>query len=45
MLVPLFIMGAAYQLYFTVVVLWRMKLEIDRKKLAVMRQMAMESEG
>jgi len=41
MLVPLFIMGAAYQLYFMVVVLWRMKLEISARKVDVMRRTAM----
>lgn len=45
MLLPLLLMGLAYQLYFGVVVLWRMKLEIDRKKLAVLRQAAMQSEA
>lgn len=44
MLLPLLLMGLAYQLYFGVVVLWRMKLEIDKKKLAVMRQAAMRGE-
>jgi len=45
MLMPLFILGIAYQLYFTVVILWRMKLEINKKKIDVMRQIAAASEG
>lgn len=39
MLIPLLIMGLAYTLYFGVVVLWRMKLEINRRKIAAMRQL------
>lgn len=42
MLIPLYVMGAAYQLYFAVVVLWRMKLEINRRKINVMGQLAAE---
>jgi heme exporter protein C len=45
MLVPLFLMAAAYQFYFVVVVLWRMKMEIDQKKLQVMRRMAMQDDN
>jgi len=45
MLVPLFILGIAYQLYFGVVLLWRMKFEINKRKIDVMRQMAMSSEN
>jgi len=41
MLTPLLIMGIAYQLYFLVVVLWRMKLEINNRKIDVMRQAVM----
>jgi len=43
MLKPLFIMGIAYQLYFMVLVLWRMKLEINKRKINVMRQIAITS--
>ncbi|MEX0300021.1 MAG: heme ABC transporter permease [Kordiimonas sp.] len=42
MLTPLLIMGVAYQLYFLVVVLWRMKLEINNRKIDVMRQATAE---
>lgn len=42
MLTPLLIMGVAYQLYFLVVVLWRMKLEINNRKISVMRQATVE---
>lgn len=42
MLTPLLIMGVAYQLYFLVVVLWRMKLEINNRKINVMRQVTAE---
>lgn len=42
MLTPLLIMGVAYQLYFLVVVLWRMKLEINNRKISVMRQATAE---
>lgn len=45
MLTPLLIMGVAYQLYFTVLVLWRMKLEINKRKIQVMRQISMQEEG
>ncbi|MFC3051475.1 heme ABC transporter permease [Kordiimonas pumila] len=38
MLIPLLIMGAAYKLYFIVVVLWRMKLEMNRRKIDIMRR-------
>ncbi|MBL4838951.1 MAG: heme transporter HemC, partial [Kordiimonadaceae bacterium] len=38
MQVPLYTLGIAYQLYFTVVVLWRMKLEINNRKILVMQQ-------
>ncbi len=44
MLVPLFLMAAAYQLYFVVVFIWRMKLEINNRKLSVMRGAGMERE-
>lgn len=44
MLIPLFTMGIAYKLYFTVVVLWRMKLEINRRKIDVMRRATMARE-
>ncbi len=42
MLTPLLIMGVAYQLYFLVVVLWRMKLEINNRKVSIMRQATAE---
>ncbi len=45
MLKPLLILGIAYQLYFAVVVLWRMKLEINQRKIDVMRRIAMSDEG
>ncbi|WCL54463.1 heme ABC transporter permease [Gimibacter soli] len=38
MLTPLFIMALAFQAYFVWIFLIRMKLEIDRRKAAVMRQ-------
>lgn len=41
MLVPLFLMAAAYQVYFIVVFIWRMKLEINNRKLSVMRSVDM----
>ncbi len=41
MLVPLFLMAAAYQVYFTVVFIWRMKFEINNRKLSVMRSVDM----
>jgi len=41
MLIPLFVLGIAYQLYFAVLLLWRMKFEINKRKIDVMRQMAM----
>ncbi|PCI64209.1 MAG: heme transporter HemC [Kordiimonadales bacterium] len=44
LLTPLFVMLVAYQLYFVVVLLWRMKLEIGARKIEMMRQVAM-SEG
>ncbi len=37
LLTPLLVMALAFHSYFIVVFLWRMKLEINRKKLAVMR--------
>lgn len=37
MLVPLVLVALAYQAYFVVVFLWRMKLEINNRKLSVMR--------
>ncbi len=43
MLLPLLLMAAAYQAYFIVVFLWRMKLEINRRKLAVARQAMMHA--
>ena len=43
MLAPLLLMAGAYQAYFAVVFLWRMKLEINRRKLAVARQVAMHT--
>lgn len=43
MLTPLLVMAGAYQAYFTVVFLWRMKLEINRRKLAVARQVSMHA--
>lgn len=42
MQIPLYIMGIAYQLYFLIVVLWRMKLEINNRKINVMRQASVE---
>jgi len=45
MLTPLLTLGIAYQLYFTVVVLWRMKLEINKRKIDVMVQMSMQDEA
>lgn len=38
MLGPLLVMALAFQCYFVLVFLWRMKLEIDNKKIAVMMQ-------
>ncbi|MCJ9428113.1 heme ABC transporter permease [Kordiimonas marina] len=38
MLWPLFIMATAFQAYFVVVFLWRMKLEINQRKLSVMNR-------
>jgi len=38
MLWPLFIMATAFQAYFVVVFLWRMKLEIHQRKLSVMNR-------
>ncbi|MBO6504531.1 MAG: heme ABC transporter permease [Kordiimonadaceae bacterium] len=43
MLMPLLLMAGAYQAYFAVVFLWRMKLEINRRKLAVARQVSMHA--
>ncbi|GHF14415.1 cytochrome C biogenesis protein CcmC [Kordiimonas sediminis] len=37
MLWPLFMMAIAFQAYFVIVFFWRMKLEIDRRKIAVLR--------
>lgn len=34
---PLFAMIIAFSAYFTTVLLWRMKLEVDRRKIAAMR--------
>jgi len=45
MLKPLFIMGIAYQLYFIVVVLWRMKMEISKRKIEALRQLAASNEA
>jgi len=41
MLVPLFLVAAAYQVYFIVVFIWRMKFEINSRKLSVMRSAEM----
>lgn len=40
---PLFVMIIAFSAYFTTVTLWRMKLEIDRRKIAAMRNMRASS--
>jgi len=37
MLWPLLILALAYKAYFVIVFLWRMKLEINRRKLSVLR--------
>ncbi len=43
MLWPLFLMAVAFKAYFVVVFLWRMKLEINLRKLAVMQQAEVEA--
>ncbi len=39
---PLFAMILAFSAYFTTVLLWRMKLEVDRRKIAAMRTARMD---